>query len=290
MHIKHFFDPDTSTLTYVVFDERSRDAVIIDPVLDLDLASGRISFHSLKALTTFVDDAQLNVKMLLETHAHADHLSSAFFLKKTFPKAPLAISEEIKVVQKHFAPIFNFCGLSAIAPTGEQFDRLLVDGEIVKAGTLAFKVLATPGHTPACTSFLFGDALFTGDALFMPDSGTGRCDFPGGSATTLYHSIHDVIYRLPDSTRIFVGHDYQPGGRGLAYMSTVKEQKDKNFLLKQSTTLEEFVSVREERDKSLKAPRLLLPSIQVNINAGELPKPDEQGGIFLKIPLTVSSP
>ncbi|SMF16269.1 MBL fold metallo-hydrolase [Pseudobacteriovorax antillogorgiicola] len=285
MKIQEFYDEATYTLTYVVYDEHSKDAVIIDPVLDFDPASGVVSFESTEILRKFIDKQSLQVKMVLETHAHADHLSSSHYLKEFYPQAVVAIGENIKLVQKTFKPIFS--KPVDFPVDGSQFDRLLKDDELVEVGTLKFRVIFTPGHTPACASYLFEEkALFTGDALFMPDYGTGRCDFPAGSAKDLYNSVHNKIYTLDDKIEIYVGHDYQPGGRDLAFKTTVGEEKANNIQLKASTPENEFVTMRTERDKTLKAPRLLLPSVQVNIDAGQIPEQDE-GKTYLNLPVSV---
>ncbi len=226
--------------------------------------------------------------MILETHAHADHLSGARLVKKRFPDAPIAIGRRITEVQRIFKAVFALP--PGFAVDGSQFDRLLDDDERVAAGSLAFRVLYTPGHTPACASYLFGDALFTGDALFMPDMGTGRCDFPGGSASDLYDSIVGRIYGLPEATRVLVGHDYQPGGREVAWETTVGEQKRANVQLPAGRSREDFVAFRSERDKILAAPRLLFQSVQVNIDAGSMPDADSSNRRFLKIPINAFSP
>lgn len=283
MKIEAQFDPDTFTLTYIVWDEKTRDAVIIDPVLDFDPASGQVACDSMVKIDDYVKENSLNVKGILETHAHADHLSSSQYLKKNYPEAIVAISERITIVQYTFKGVFN---LKALNTDGSQFDKLLKDNEVAEFGSVKIKVLPTPGHTPACTSFLIEDNLFTGDSMFMPDFGTGRCDFPAGSAKDLYHSVQNVIYALPDETKIFVGHDYQPGGRELKYQTTVKESKEQNKQLKTNTTEAEFLEFRENRDKELSAPRLLLPSIQVNVDAGHLPREEDNGKRYLKIPLS----
>lgn len=282
MNIQHFFDAETFTLTYVVTDEKTKDSVIIDPLLDFDPASGKVLQSSMKKLISYIEENGLTVRGILETHAHADHLSSSQFLKEKFPQAILAISEKIKIVQEVFKGLLN---LHYQKIDGSQFDKLLKDNEIVTFGTLKMEAIPTPGHTPACMSFLFGDALFTGDALFMPDYGTGRCDFPQGSAQTLYQSITQRIYSLPESTRIFVGHDYSPNGREMKFETTVGHSKRENIQLQATTCEHEFVSFREARDKTLKAPRLLFPSLQVNINGGSLPPPEENGRSYLKVPL-----
>lgn len=281
--VEYFFDPETSTLSYVVFDRSSKDALCIDPVWNLDLASGRLTEKSLDTICSFLKKQDLNLKLILETHAHADHLTGAQLLKKKFPNVPVAIGENICEVQRTFKKIFN---LETLATDGSQFDRLLKDGERVSAGFLSFEVRFTPGHTPACSSYLFESHVFVGDLLFMPDSGTGRCDFPGGDADTLYNSIHSQIYTLNDEVLVMTGHDYQPGGRELKFSSTVKEQKQNNLHIKASTSNSEFVKFRTERDKTLSAPKLLLPSLQINIRGGHLPEPEPNGVSYLKIPLS----
>lgn len=285
VEVKHFFDAATFTLTFVVFDSKTNDAVIIDPVMDYDPQGSVISHEQTKSLVEFINKKDLRVHYILETHAHADHLSSSQVLKKHFPIAKVAIHEKIKDVQKVFKSVFNFS--ADFKTDGSQFDYLLKDNETISAGALSVKVLHTPGHTPACASFLIADNLFTGDALFMPDYGTGRCDFPSGSSENLFASIQK-IYKLPDSTKVFVGHDYQPNGRALEFQSTIGEEKRSNIQLSEKTTKEDFIQFRNRRDNTLKAPRLLLPSIQVNINAGHLPKAEDNGKAYLKIPLNVT--
>lgn len=284
MKIQHFFDPETSTLTYLVYDQSSKDALIIDPVLDFDAADGSIHLSSFYKLIEFIESNQLTVHYILETHAHADHLSSSIRLKQRFPEATLAIGEKITMVQKAFKKIFNLD--QNFKTDGSQFDKLLRHQEELNAGTIKVKVLETPGHTPACVSYLIGESIFTGDALFMPDYGTGRCDFPEGSASDLYHSIHQTIYALPDHFQVYVGHDYQPGGRDLAFQSTIGEEKRQNIQLNHDVKKEAFINMREKRDKTLSAPRLLLPSVQVNINGGNLPDPESNGVSYLKIPVS----
>jgi glyoxylase-like metal-dependent hydrolase (beta-lactamase superfamily II) len=286
MKIKHFFDPDTFTLTYVVSDEKTRDSVIIDPVLDYDPASGKVDDHSIKEVVDYVKANSLKVLGILETHAHADHVSSSQLLKQLFPEAQVAISEKIRLVQDVFKTYFN---LTELTTDGSQFDRLLKDNEEVSWGSLKMKAIPTPGHTPACMSFQFEDVVFTGDALFMPDYGTGRCDFPKGSARELYHSITHNLYSLPDATKVFVGHDYSPDGREMRFETTIGESKRHNIQLKGNTPESEFVEFRETRDRTLKAPRLLLPSIQVNIDAGHLPNKENNGKAYLKLPLNVAT-
>jgi glyoxylase-like metal-dependent hydrolase (beta-lactamase superfamily II) len=288
MDIKAFFDPATYTLTYVVSDPATKDAVIIDPVLDYDPAASATDTHSVEEVIRFVRDQGLQVHFILETHAHADHLSSSQRLKAEFPHAILAIGSRITQVQALFKGLFN---LPAGFPAdGSQFDRLLEDEEQVQAGSLSFKVMHAPGHTPADAVYLFGDALFTGDVMFMPDFGTGRCDFPGGSAEAMYDSITHLYEALPDDTRVFVGHDYQPGGRDLAYETTIGEEKQSNVQLPAGRNREEFIRFRTERDRTLSAPRLLLPSVQINIGAGRLPEAAPNGIRYLSIPINLSQP
>lgn len=282
--VKTFFDPPTFTLTYLVYDENTSDAVIIDPVLNYDAASSTLSTESLKELQTFVQANQLSPKMVLETHAHADHISSSSHLKKIYSEIKLGAGLGIVKVQEVFKKAFN---LEFLIADGSQFDLLLKDGEVTQAGSISIKTISTPGHTPACVSFLIEDMVFTGDALFMPDYGTGRCDFPEGSAADLYESIHNKLYRLPEETRVFVGHDYQPGGRELKFETTIRESRQANIQLKSETTKEEFVTFRTKRDAGLNAPKLLLPSIQININAGELPPAEQNGISYLKIPVNI---
>lgn len=286
MKIQHFFDPDTFTLTYLVIDPRTKDAVIIDPVLDFDPASGQVTDKSITVVIEYIKKENLNIKAILETHAHADHLSSSQLLKKLFPEAILGIGEKIKVVQEFFKSHFN---IDYLKTNGSQFDHLFKDNEELFFGSLKMKAIPTPGHTPACMSYLFEDALFTGDALFMPDYGTGRCDFPAGSAKDLYHSITKNLFSLPNQTRVFVGHDYSPNGREMKFETTIGESKEKNIQLKSITTESEFVEFRQGRDKTLKAPRLLFPSIQVNADAGHLPPRESNELSYLKLPLKVKT-
>ncbi len=270
MEIEHFFDKNTFTITYVVFDRATKDAVVIDPVMDFDLNTNVVNNQSLLKLINFLERNSLKPHYCLETHAHADHLSSSHFLKDKFPSLKIAISEKIQIVQKSFKKILD---LNSDFPTsGHQFDQLLSDNDFISAGSLIFKAIATPGHTPACMSYLIEKSVFTGDALFIEDSGTGRCDFPDGSAYDLYQSVHGKLYELPDDTEVFVGHDYQPGGRALRFKTTIGASKVSNIQLKSHTSEEDFVHFRMERDKTLNPPKLLIPSLRVNINAGKLPQ------------------
>lgn len=283
MQIKNFFDQTTNTMTYIVYDNSSKDAVIIDPVLNFDYASGKIFFESNQLVENFLKENNLIPLYIFETHVHADHMSGAHYLKQSFPQLKIAISNRITEVQNIFAKLYN----DPMPCDGREFDLLLSDGQVIQAGSLEFKVIATPGHTPACTSFLIGEHLFTGDTLFMPDFGTGRCDFPAGSAQDLYHSIHEILYKLPDNTQVYVGHDYGTGGREIKYQTSIGECKETSVQLKQSTTKEDFVQFRTSRDQTLNAPKLLLPSLQVNINAGKIPAAAENTTSYLKIPLSI---
>lgn len=282
MQVEAFFDDGrTFTLTYVAYDEHSKDAVVIDPVLDLDTTPWRTFTESIEKVARFVAENGLKVHWVLDTHVHADHLSGAHELKERF-HSKAAIGSNISVVQEIFKGAFN---LARDFPTdGRQFDRLLKDGDVIEAGTLKVEVLHTPGHTPACNSYRIGDAIFSGDVLFIPDVGVARCDFPRGSARDLYRSVTQRLYTLPDETRVFVGHDY-PQGRAVRWMTTIGESKRHNVDLPEGRTEAEFVERINARDKQLAAPRLLFPSLQVNINAGVLPTAENNDVSYLKIPL-----
>jgi glyoxylase-like metal-dependent hydrolase (beta-lactamase superfamily II) len=282
MPIEPFFDTRTSTLSYVVHDDASRTAVVIDSVLDFDAPSGRTWTESADRVAHFLDEHRLRVPYVLDTHAHADHLSAMPYFKERFG-AKTVIGAHIVDVQKVFREIFNLG--DALPCDGRQFDVLLADGETLDVGPFAVKAIHTPGHTPACMSYLIGDALFVGDALFQPDYGTARCDFPGGSAETLFASIQQLYADMPESTRVFTCHDYQPGGRDVAFESTIGEQRRTNVQLRAETTREAFVTFRKERDATLDMPTLILPSVQVNVRAGELPPPEDNGVSYLKLPL-----
>ena len=284
MIIKHFYHPPTFTLSYLVWDEATMDAVLIDSVLDYDPTASQTSTPSADAICEFIEAKRLKVHALLETHAHADHLSGAALLKKRLG-AKTVIGEHIKTVQRTFKGLLDLP--EGFATDGRQFDHLLSDGEVFEAGSLKVKALHTPGHTPACTSYLIGDAVFTGDSLFLEDFGSGRCDFPGGDAEALYASIHDKLYALADDTRVFVGHDYQPGGRALRYQTTIGHSKAHNKHVRSETTCQEFVAMRRARDAGLQAPRLLFQSVQVNINGGRIPAAADNGVRFLKLPLNL---
>ncbi|MCX7889171.1 MAG: MBL fold metallo-hydrolase [Rhodobacteraceae bacterium] len=277
-----FFDEATNTVSYVVRDPASTSAAIIDSVLDFDYASGRTNTASADRLIDFVRANGLDVEWILETHVHADHLSAAPYLQERLG-GRIGIGEKITVVQDTFGKVFNEG--TEFRRDGSQFDRLFREGDTFTIGGLEARVLHTPGHTPACLTYVIGDAAFVGDTLFMPDYGTARCDFPGGSARQLYRSIQK-IFALPDSTRIFVGHDYKPAGRdSYAWETTVAEEKARNVHIGGAKSEDEFVAVREARDSTLAMPRLIIPSLQVNMRAGQMPPPAPDGRTYLKIPL-----
>lgn len=281
--VQGFFDPATHTITYLVSDPATGTAAIIDPVLDYDPATARTSTRSVDQVMKALRDAGLTLGLVLETHAHADHLTAADHLRVT-EGVEIGIGDQITRVQSTFAPLF---GASDVTPDGHVFDHLYGDGHVFSLGALSVEVIQTPGHTPACVSYRIGDAVFTGDTLFMPDYGTARTDFPGGDARTLYRSIRKLL-ALPGDTRIFVGHDYLPSGRSdYRFETTVDEQRNGNIHVGGSATEDAFVSMREARDATLNAPALILPSLQVNIRAGALPPPDLDGHRYLRMPLNV---
>lgn len=288
MPVQEFYDKQTNTLSYIVYNTSSTECIVIDPVLNFDAHTGKICFLEIHRYQQFIAEKKLKPMMCLETHVHADHLSGAQFLKQLYPQLVVAISERIVEVQAYFGEYFNI----SYKATGADFDLILEDKETYKVGNLQFKTLATPGHTPACTSFLFQDSnnpyVFTGDVLFMPDSGTGRCDFPDGSATQLYRSITEQLYTLPESTITYTGHDYQPSGRKLEFSSTIGVQKKQNISLNNTISEADFVDFREKRDLTLNPPKLLLPSIQVNMVAGKLPEKTGNDWCFLKLPIHIS--
>lgn len=286
MQIKAIFDPATSNITYIVWLSKTKDAIIIDSVLDYNPVGAKVSFASINKVMDYVNANSLVVHYILETHAHADHLSGSQVLKERLPTAQVAISKRITEVQTIFKGVFDLH--SEFPVDGSQFDVLFDANETLVAGALEIKVLPTPGHTPACSSFLIGDAVFTGDAIFMPDVGTGRCDFPGGSAQSLFTSVTTQLYALPDATRVFVGHDYPPETRDTGWETTIGEQKAKNKQLAASTTVEEYLDFRDKRDSGLSAPKLLFQSVQVNIAAGHLPTAANNEKRYLKIPLNIS--
>ena len=279
--ITAFFDPATYTVSYLVADPINRRAAVIDQVLDFDPKSGRTGTESAERILAAAKIGNLSVDWILETHAHADHLSAAVFLKER-TGAKIAIGEHITAVQKTFGPIFNALDVHG---DGQPFDRLLTDGETVALGALAIEVLYTPGHTPACVSYRVGNNVFVGDTLFMPDYGTARTDFPGGDARTLYRSIRKLL-ALPPDTTLWMCHDYMaPGRTEYAWKTTVGEQCEKNIHIHDGIGEEAFVAMRTARDKTLSMPVLILPSVQVNIRAGQMPPPDSDGNVYLKLPV-----
>ena len=278
-----FLHADSNTWSYVASDPATRTAAIIDPVLDFDAKSGRTGTTSAQALLEHARQHALDVRWLLETHAHADHLSAAHWLKAQLPDARLAIGAGIRTVQATFRPLFN----ADFAIDGSQFDVLFEDGDAFDFGASNARVFAVPGHTPDSVAYLIGDALFTGDSLFLPDGGSARCDFPGGDAAQLYRSIQRLFAELPDDTRVFVCHDYGPGGRAPAHETTIGAQKRGNIHLREGTTQAEFVAMREARDATLAVPALLLPALQVNIRAGALPEPEADGIRYLRLPVDI---
>ncbi len=279
-----FFDPDTSTISYVVKDPQSASCAIIDPVMDIDYAAGRISFKSADILIDHVKSNGLRLEWLIETHAHADHLSASPYIQKNLG-GKIGIGDHILTVQDTFGSVFNEG--TEFRRDGSQFDRLFKDGETYAIGSMTGFVMHTPGHTPACATHVIGDAAFVGDTLFMPDGGTARADFPGGDARILFRSIRKILHTLPQQTRLFMCHDYAPNGREVRWETTVAEERTRNIHVRDSVTEDEFVAMREARDRTLAMPRLIIPSLQVNIRAGHLPPPDPSGKTFLKVPVNV---
>ena len=280
--ITAFFDKATNTISYIVCDPNGSACAVIDSVLDFDFSSGRTDTRSADKLINFVKENKLDVQWLLETHVHADHLSAAPYIQMEVG-GKIGIGSNITDVQKTFGKIFNEG--TEFQRDGSQFDKLFLEGDTFHIGKLRGDVLHTPGHTPACMTYVIGDAAFVGDTLFMPDFGTARCDFPGGSSENLFSSIQKIL-SLPDATRIFVGHDYKaPGREHYAWETTVGEQKKKNIHIKSGKSKEDFVKLRDERDAKLAMPKLIVPSLQINMRAGNMPEPDEQGDVFLKVPI-----
>jgi len=281
-NITAFFDYATNTISYVVRDPNGSACAIIDSVLDFDFASGRTDTQSADKLINFVTENKLDVQWLLESHVHADHLSAAPYIQMKVG-GKIGIGSRITDVQETFGKIFNEG--TEFQRDGSQFDKLLVEGDTFHIGQLRGDVLHTPGHTPACLTYVIENAAFVGDTLFMPDFGTARCDFPGGSSERLFSSIQKIL-ELPDDTRIFVGHDYKAPGRDkYAWETTVGEQKKKNIHIKSGKSKDDFVKLRDERDAKLAMPKLIVPSLQVNMRAGNMPEPDEQGDVFIKVPI-----
>jgi len=277
-----FHDPATGTWSYVVSDPATRAAAILDPVLDFDAKSARTSHASAEALLAHVKANGLKVEWLLETHAHADHLSGAQWLRERLPGATVAIGNGIRQTQRSFAPVFGFG--DDVPSDGSQFDHLFDADDRFRLGDIDVQVIAAPGHTADCVAYLIGDALFCGDTLFMPDAGTARTDFPNADAAMLWRTIQR-FYALPDSTRVFVCHDYGPNGRAVACETTIGEEKRDNIHLRDATPEDEYVAMRKARDATLPMPALILQSLQVNLRAGALPPPSADGTRYLRIPL-----
>ncbi|PKM13482.1 MAG: MBL fold metallo-hydrolase [Gammaproteobacteria bacterium HGW-Gammaproteobacteria-5] len=283
-HIEPFFDPATFTYSYVVSDPRTRQCAVIDSVLDYDPASGRTSHATAQRLVDYVCEQDLKVQWLLETHVHADHLSAAPYLRQQLG-GQLAIGDRITVVQDTFGKLFN--AGTDFATDGRQFDHLFHDGDTFQVGNIQARAIHTPGHTPACMTYVIGDAAFVGDTLFMPDYGTARCDFPGGDARTLYQAIQK-LFALPGDTRVFMCHDYKaPGREEFLYETTIAAEREHNVHVHAGISEDQFVSMRTARDATLGMPTLILPSVQINMRGGELPEPESNGTRYLKIPLDV---
>jgi len=281
--VKGFFDPATNTISYVVKDPASNACAIVDSVMDIDYAAGRISYDHANEIIDWVKSHDLEVEWLIETHVHADHLSAAPYIQEKLG-GKLGIGRNITVVQDTFGKIFNEG--TEFQRDGSQFDRLFDDGDTYSVGGMTCLAIHTPGHTPACMTHVMGDAAFVGDTLFMPDGGSARADFPGGDAGVLYDSIQKVL-SLPDETRLFMCHDYGPNGRDIQWETTVGEEKAHNIHVGGGKSKEEFVKFRTERDAQLAMPRLIIPSLQVNMRGGELPPADKSGKRFLKVPVNV---
>lgn len=280
--IHPYFDKATNTISYIVVDPESQKCAVIDSVLDIDYAAGKISNSSADYLIEEIRKGGWELEWIIESHVHADHLSAAPYIKEVLG-GKMGISEKITEVQNTFGKIFNEG--TEFQRDGSQFDQLFADGDSYSIGNIKAWVIHTPGHTPACTTHVIGDAAFVGDAMFMPDSGSGRADFPGGDARDLYRSIQRIL-TLPDATRLFMCHDYGKGGREILWLTSVKEQKESNIHVSGGVTEEEFVTMRKERDATLKAPALIIPSLQVNMRAGEIPV-DDDGRPMLKVPINL---
>ena len=282
--VKGFLDDATNTISYVVADPETKVCAVIDPVLDFDQASGRTSTQSAQKLVGYVKDNELTVDWVIDTHLHADHLTAAPYIKEQLG-GRMGIGEHISSVQKVFGEIFNEGQL--FHTDGSQFDNLFKDGEVYKVGSIAAKAIHTPGHTPACMSHVIGDAVFVGDTIFMPDYGTARCDFPGGDSGFLYDSIQK-LFDLPDTTRVFLCHDYKAPGRDeYVWETTIANQRQGNVHVKTGTTREAFVKMRTERDATLNMPQLIIPSVQINMRAGNMPPPEDNGTRYIKVPINI---
>tara|TARA_B100001093_G_scaffold223714_2_gene214410 strand:- start:1521 stop:2414 length:894 start_codon:yes stop_codon:yes gene_type:complete len=281
LQIKGFFDKLTSTISYVVYDKFSKECAVIDTVLDFDYSSGSIDYLNAENIISFVEKKNLSLIWLIETHVHADHLSAAPYIQKKLG-GKIGISEKISDVQNIFGKTFN--AGTEFQRDGSQFDKLFKNNDEYQIGQISCKVIDTPGHTPACTAHIISDSIFVGDTLFMPDLGSARADFPGGDARTLYKSIKKIL-SYPDNFNIFVCHDYPPSNREAKWSTTVGEQKKNNIHVKDTISEDEFVRIRETRDKTLNMPNLIIPSIQVNMRAGNLPPSEDNGDVYLKIPI-----
>ncbi|MBG6147659.1 MAG: MBL fold metallo-hydrolase [Roseibium album] len=279
--VKAFFDPATNTISYVVKDPSSNACAVVDSVMDIDYAAGRISYEHADEIIDFIQKSSLELEWLIETHVHADHLSGAPYIQQKLG-GKLGIGNQITVVQETFGKVFNEG--TEFQRDGSQFDRLFQDGDTYKIGNMTAFAIYTPGHTPACMVHVMGNAAFTGDTLFMPDGGSARADFPGGDAATLYDSIQKVL-ALPEELRLFMCHDYGPNGRDIQWETTVGDEKRHNIHVGGGKTREEFVKFRTDRDAQLDMPKLIIPSLQVNMRAGKLPPSDESGKTFLKVPV-----
>ena len=280
--VKGFFDDETHTISYVITDKQTNSCAVLDSVLDLDYASGKINYLNADKIINFITENNLKLCWLIETHVHADHLSAAPYIQQNLG-GKIAISKEIVKVQEIFGKVFN--AGTEFERDGSQFDLLLEDGDTYEIGNLRGKALHTPGHTPACMAHVIEDTVFVGDTLFMPDGGTARADFPGGDARTLFRSIQKIL-ALPDNTRMFVCHDYMPNGREVKWETTVSEQKQNNIHIGDAIHEDEFVKLREKRDSTLGMPKLIMPSIQVNMRAGNMPPSEDNGSTFLKVPIS----
>jgi len=280
--VKGFFDPATNTVSYVVADPATKRCAIVDSVLDLDYAAGKITYDHADEIIAYVKEKGLHLDWLIETHVHADHLSAAPYIQEVLG-GKIMISREISTVQTIFGKVFN--AGTEFERDGSQFDLLLDDGATYKIGEIEGRAIHTPGHTPACMAHVIGDAVFVGDTLFMPDGGSARADFPGGDARTLYRSIQKIL-ALPDATRLFVCHDYMPDGRAVKWETSVGAQKHENIHVREGISEDEFVQMREARDATLGMPTLIMPSIQVNMRAGHMPPAEDNGDTYLKVPVS----
>lgn len=282
--VRGFFDTRTNTVSYIVKDPGSSACAIIDSVLDFDYAAGRMSYDSADKLIADIKERDLHVEWLIETHVHADHLSAAPYIQQKLGSGKIGIGEQIVEVQDVFGKVFNEG--TEFERNGSQFDRLFKEGDTYQIGKLNAYVMHTPGHTPACMTHVVGDAAFVGDTLFMPDGGTARADFPGGDARALFHSIQRIL-SLPDDTRLFICHDYGPNGRAINWQTSVLDEKNHNIHVGEGKGVDEFVELREARDKTLAMPSLIIPALQVNMRAGQLPEADADGNQYLKVPLNL---